>query len=217
MPSFGSGEASGVCCSILAAGSFSVNAVPTPTVLSTRILPWCCFDDFAAHRQANARAAFAARVGAVLGRVVAIEDPRQFVGGMPDPESRTVRSTVSVAGSWRDANENPPTARHRLPGIGQQIEQHLLNLVAAHERQRRRLGSELDLHAIFLHLALQEHERFLDELGQVGRHAVVAAIAGEAQHAVGDFFGPQRGVEDFRERLVARRLRLCAAGRAWRS
>ena len=38
-------------------------------------------DDFAAHREADAGAAFAARVGAALGRVEAVEDVRQLVGG----------------------------------------------------------------------------------------------------------------------------------------
>ena len=86
----------------------------------------------------------------------------------------------------------------------EQVQEHLLNLVAAHDGRRRGLDLQLDLDAILLHLALQQHERAVDQLGQVGRHALLAAAAGQAEHAVGDFFSAGGGGEDFGQRFVAR-------------
>ena len=123
--------------------------------------------------------------------------------GMPLPVSRIVRSTVPAAGSGAMRIDHAAAVGHRLAGVGEQVQEHLLNLVAADERQRRGLDEQLDLHAVLAHLALEQHERFFDELRQIGRRAVGAAIAGHAEDAVGDLLGPLRGVEDLGEGLVA--------------
>ena len=58
--------------------------------------------------------------------------------------------------------------------------------------------------AVPLQLALQQHERLLDERGEISGHAVGAAIASHAELAVGDLLGPLGGGQDFRQRFVAR-------------
>ena len=114
-----------------------------------------------------------------------------------------MRSTVSAAGSGAMRMITRPPLGIACRALVSRFKQHLLNLVAADQRRRGRLDGELDLHAVLAHLALEQHERLFDQLGQVGRRAVGAAIAGHAEHAVGDFFGAERGVEDFGEGLVA--------------
>ena len=117
--------------------------------------------------------------------------------GMPEPVSRTVRSTVPAAASGATRIRIRPPLGMAWRALVSRFKQHLLNLIAADKGRRRGFGSELDLHAILAHLALQQHERFLDELGDVGRRAVGAAIAGEAEHAVGDLLGTLRGCRGF--------------------
>jgi hypothetical protein len=57
-----------------------------------------------------------------------------------------------------------------------------------------------------LHLALQQHERLLDQRREIGWREFLAAVAGHPQDAVGDFFGAGSGGEDAIERLVASRF-----------
>ena len=95
---------------------------------------------------------------------------------------------MPAAASGRDANQHTAAPWHRLSRVREKIQQHLLDFIAADERGRRRLHLQLDLHAVFLELALQQHERLLDELSEIGGLAIVPAVAGEAEHAVGDFF-----------------------------
>ena len=192
--------------------------MPTPTVLSTRILPWCCSMISRHIDEADARAAFAAGVGAVLRGVEAVEDSRQLFGR--NAAAGVANREVDGAGRrvGRDANHDATAAGHRLPGVGQQVEQHLLNLVAA-DAAPAATGSNCSstcTRYFRISRSKSTSDSSISLATSVG-DAVGAAVAGHAQDAVGDLLGPLRGGEDFGEALCRAWLRLCGAGRAWRS
>ena len=97
-------------------------------------------DDFAASGEADARAAFAGGVGAGLGRVEAVEDVGQLVGR--DAAAGVADGEVDGACGWigRNADENSSALGHGLPGVGEQIQEDLLNLIAADVGGRRGFG-----------------------------------------------------------------------------
>ena len=69
--------------------------------------------------------------------------------------------------------------------------------------RRDRLIVLLDHHAVLVHLPFQQQERVVDQLGQVGRFLAAGAVAGHAQHRVGDRRRPIGGGQDLLETLVA--------------
>ena len=201
----------------LATGSLIVNCVPLPTVLSTRMRPWWASMIWRQEDRPRPVPPLPVSSGPVLVVKKGSKIRGSLSAGMPQPVSRTTRSTVSAAASCSQANEHAAAAGHGLAGVDQQVEQHLLNLVADRQHVGHVGQVRFDRDAILGQLALQQHERVVDDLLQVGRLEVARAVAGDGENGAGDLRGPLRGGEDFFEGLVAGRLRPCAAGPCGRS
>ena len=106
----------------------------------------------------------------------------------------------------RQPENQPAAAGHRLAGIHEQVQEHLLELARIARHLRHRGEFPLHLHAVFHQLPLEQHEHVFDQ--QVEVHRLEAGRAGSrhAQHAGGDLRGPGAGRQDAFERLVASRL-----------
>ena len=86
-------------------------------------------DDVAADRQAQAGPPQARVVGAGLGREERLEDaPAGPAGAIPTPVSATLSSARRPDGSWPTRTPDRPAARHRLAGVDDQVQEHLLDL-----------------------------------------------------------------------------------------
>ena len=162
------------------------------------------FDDVAAHREPQAGAALAAGVRTFFGGEERIENLRQHF-------RRNAAAVVAhhqvdhvVLGVVQQLDQQPAAVGHRLPGVDQQVQQHLLNLVAVDVGLRDRLDLLFDRDAILVHLAFEQQQRVLDQLLQIGRLLAGRAISGHAQHGVGDSRRPIAGGEDLFEAFVAR-------------
>jgi hypothetical protein len=88
------------------------------------------FNDLAASGQAQPRAPFARFIGAGFRRVERLEDPRELVGwnaatAVADDQIDRVGRRIVL-----QANQHAAAAGRRLPRVDEQVEQHLLNLIA---------------------------------------------------------------------------------------
>ena len=149
-----------------ATGSLIVKSVPRPTALSTRIFPpWASIISRHAARPRPA-APLAGRVGSRLGRVSALEDPRQQFqrdAASRVPDRQLNGPVLRVVGR---ADDHLPAAGHRLPRVGQQVHEHLLDLVAHDHRGGGRGVPPLDADTVLLQLPLEQHEGLV---GQAAR------------------------------------------------
>ena len=104
----------------------------------------------------------------------------------------------------KQLDPQPAAVGHRLPGVDQQVQQHLLNLVAVDQGRRDRLEVLFDRDAVLVHLAFQQQQRVVDQFASDRSVPGRRAVAGHAQHGVGDRGGAVGGGEDLLEALVAR-------------
>ena len=130
----------------------------------------------------------------------------------PGPSSFTSSTTICLAAVVPGADHDGAAAvrgQHRLLGVHQQVEQHLLHLVAVGEdlrqprrqrRQHRDVGDALFVGA--------QAERLADDVVEVDHRPRALPLAREGQQVADDAGGPLRFAEDHVEaalhRLVAR-------------
>ena len=145
-----------------------------------------CLDDVAAHRQPQAGAALAAGVRAVLCRVERLEYPRQLVGRNTAAVVADHHVDHVVLGVVKQLDPKPPAAGHRLPGVDQKVQQHLLYLVAVGHRRRNLLIALLDYYPVLVHLPFQQHQRVVHQFYQIGRLQAGGAVPRHSQDGVGD-------------------------------
>ncbi len=164
------------------------------------------FDDVAAHGETETGAALAAGVGSCLGAEEGIEDSSQCFGGhtaagVADNEiHRLVRGVAGKPDDQRAA------VGHCLARVDQQVQQHLLNLVAVGNRLWNVVEMLFDANAILHHFAFEQQQRVVHQLPQVGWLKRRRSITRKSQNAVGDLRGAVAGGEDLVERFVAGRF-----------
>ena len=87
-------------------------------------------DDLLAGRQAQARAAAATFVGAGFGREKGFENARELVGGNAAARVADGQLHQLAGGVVMKFDQQPAAVGHRLAGVDEQIDEHLLNLIA---------------------------------------------------------------------------------------
>ena len=143
-----------------AAGTARVTTVPTPSLLSMPTVPPCCAHDALDDHQPEA-------VPAGLGRVVRLEQLRQVL--LPDAHAGIAEHEVDgvVVGPRPDLQLAPRP--HRLHRVGDEVEEHLLQLVAVgQDRGQVGLGLGLDRDAAVLQLAGLEPQHLVEHVDHVG-------------------------------------------------
>ncbi len=131
------------------------------------------FDDVAADGQAQARAPLPRGVGFGLGREKRLEDPPQV--GRRDPDTRVGHADLGQPAGRRPAPgaAAPCPPGHRLAGVDQEVEQHLLDLCRVDPRVQSSRRLQFQPHPVPRQVFLDEQDDFLDQPRQVGRLAVL--------------------------------------------
>ncbi len=158
------------------------------------------FHDITAGGQPEAGPSLARGVGPALRGVERLEDvPQRFRrhAGAVVAHVEVDRVGLRVVAQL---HEDHAPLRHRLAGIDQQIQQHLLDVIRVRQGRRRFENAPFNLDAILHHLALEQQERVVDQFHHVGRLEAGRPIARETEDAVGDAGRTVGGDENFVER-----------------
>ncbi len=159
----------------------SVKVEPCPSRLSARRRPWCA--STMSRQTASPRPVppCPAASGRGLGRVERLEDPPQV--GRRDPHSRVGDAQLDPAAGGVESHPDAhhPALGHRLTGVDQEVEEHLLDLCRVDPRRRLARQLHVQLDAMTRQVLLDQHDHFLDQPDDVGRLAVVDAAAGPGQ------------------------------------
>ncbi len=147
-----------------AIGRRSVNVVPRPTVLSTRMRPlWASMISLQRASPARNRPAVLIRG---LGRVEPFEDLGELVRrdswtGITDGDLTGPRFAVPG-----DTQEQRSAGSHRLPSVDDQIDQHLLDLSRIDLGPRVVVIRRFETNAIDLQVLLDQDQHVLGQLSQ---------------------------------------------------
>ena len=130
--------------------------------------------------------------------------------GMPGPSSLISRTTDSLLGVVPRADDQHAAAvrrQHRLLGVDDQIEQHLLHLVAVGEHLRQAGGQRVDDGDVRDALLVgAQRQRLAHDLIDVDHRARRLALARERQQVADDARGALRFAENGLEAAADRRI-----------
>ncbi len=163
-----------------------------------------CLDDVATRAQSQSGASFAGFIRSSFCGEVGVKDARQFFLGnatavIPDEQIDHVVLRVVC-----QSNPDFSAIGHRLPGVGQQIHQNLLDFISDGQHVGYISRLKVDLDAVFVHFSLQKQERIADQLREIRWFRRTGAVPCHSQDVVGDFGGFFACVEDFGEGLFTR-------------
>lgn len=144
------------------------------------------FDDLPASRQPQSGSPFATLIGACLGGEIRLKDLGQLISWnswtiVANRQVNCLRLFVV-----RQTDCDFAAGSDRLPSVGQQVDQDLLDLVAARHRQRNLGQIFFHADAVLLQLTIQQVHRLIDDASKIGRLHLIRTIASHAQDRVGD-------------------------------
>ena len=183
-------------------GRRRVKVVPWPSRLSARSRPWCAST---MSRQTDSPRPVPPSPEA-SGPVLVVKNGskirRRSAGAIPTPVSATLSSASRPEASG-DAEPDRPPLGHRLAGVDDQVQKHLLDLrgIDAGVGAADRLEVEAD--PAPREVLAHQQDYLLGQPDQVGRLAAVAAGPGQAEHPTGDRRGPLRRLDDLLEGAAA--------------
>ncbi len=162
------------------------------------------FDDIFAGVESESGTALPCFIGSTFGGVVGVEDFCEFVlwdTGSVVADTQVDTVVFAVMGQ---SNNQLSAVAHCLPGVDQEVEENLLDLVSDRgDFWQAGFDLALDADSILLQFSFEEDHRFIDELLDVGKFKVFTSISRHSEDGVCNFGGALSRGEDFVEGFLA--------------